>query len=39
MKEKLKLRSSFQTGNKEELQKAVTQKIEKLVNTKMKKAS
>ena len=38
MKEiKVKLRSSFTTKSKEQLKKAVTKKIEKLANTKLKK--
>ena len=38
MKEiKIKLRSSFTTKNREQLQKAITKKVEKLANTKLKK--
>lgn len=36
--EKIKLRSSFTAQNKEQRRQAVTKKIEKLVNTKSKKA-
>lgn len=38
MKEKLKPRSSFHAQSKEQLQKAITQKIEKVANAKLKKA-
>lgn len=38
MKEKIKLRSSFTTQSREQLCRAVTKKIEKIINTKRKKA-
>ena len=38
MTEKPKIRSSFSTENKEQLKQAVTQKIQKLVTAKAKKA-
>ena len=38
MKEKIKLRSSFASKGKEQLKKAVTQKIQKIVTAKAKKA-
>ena len=39
MKEKIKLRSSFTAQSTEQLRQRVTKKIEKLINTKPKKAS
>ena len=38
MKDKIKLRSSFASQDKEQLKKAVTQKIRKIVTAKAKKA-
>ena len=39
MKESIKIRSSFYAQNKEQLRKAVTKKVEKIANDKLKKAS
>ncbi len=39
MKDKLKLRSTFTAQNKEQLRKAVTDKVGKIANEKLKKAS
>lgn len=39
MKEKIRLRSSFIAQGKEQLQHSVTKKVEKIINTKPKKAS
>lgn len=39
MKEKFKTHSSFRAQNKEQLQKIVTAKVERIVNTKLKNAS
>ena len=38
MRKKIKLRSSFNAQNREQLRQAVTKKIEKLMNTGAKKA-
>ena len=38
MQKAIKLRSSFNAQNKEQLCRSVTKKIEKLINTKRKKA-
>ena len=39
MKDKLKLRSTFTAQTKEQLRKAVTDKVGKIANAKLKKAS
>lgn len=39
MKEVIHIKSSFQTSDVGKLQKAVTEKVEKLANSQMKKAS
>ena len=39
MKDKLKLRSTFTAQTKEQLRKAVTDKVEKIANAKLEKAS
>lgn len=39
MKEKLKPRSSFHTQSKEQLQKEITRKVERVMSEKLKKTS
>lgn len=39
MREKLTIRSSFNTQSREQLRQTVTKKVEKIANAKLKKAS